>query len=247
VTASPCTIVVPAWNEAARLDVEAFVAHATAHPEQRLLFVNDGSTDDTAAVLDTIRAGAPQAVDVLHLERNVGKGEAVRRGLSRALESGAAAVGFLDADLAAPLASIGALARELEARGAVQLVIGSRVKLLGWAIERSEWRHYPGRVFATCASLALGLPVYDTQCGAKLLRAGPVAREVVATPFQSRWLFDVELIARVRDAAGAAALREVPLEAWADRGGSSLRLRDFLRAPWELWRIRRRYPPRRAA
>jgi glycosyltransferase involved in cell wall biosynthesis len=237
--------VVPAWNEAARLDAEAFVAHATAHPHQRLLFVNDGSTDDTARVLDAIGSRAPLGIEVLHLEHNVGKGEAVRRGLRQALDGGAPLVGFLDADLAAPLSAIEVLAAQLEAHDAVQLVLGSRVKLLGWAIERSEWRHYPGRLFATCASLALGLPVYDTQCGAKLLRAGPVAREALAAPFQSRWLFDVELIARVRDLAGVAALREVPLEAWADRGGSSVRLRDFVRAPWELWRIRRRYPPPR--
>ena len=65
----------------------------------------------------------------------------------------------------------------------------------------------------------------------------------LATPFLSRWLFDVELIARLRDAG--AAMREMPLPVWEDPGGSSLRVRDFLGAPAELWRIRRRYPPSR--
>src|SRR5690606_40316561 len=109
-------------------------------------------------------------------------------------------------------------------------------------IRRSELRHYLGRVFATAASVTLGLAVYDTQCGAKVLRGGEVARSALAEPFLSRWLFDVELIARLRDAAGVQALREEPIPEWADASGSSLRLRDFLKAPWELGRIWGRYP-----
>jgi hypothetical protein len=90
------------------------------------------------------------------------------------------------------------------------------------------------------------LPVYDTQCGAKALRLDAGTMSTLAEPFLSRWLFDVELIARFRDALGTSTIREVPLPTWIDNGGSSLRLRDYLRAPWELWKIRRRYPPRRA-
>lgn len=237
-------VVIPAWNEAGRLDAEAILAFVGVHPDVAMVLVNDGSTDDTGALLDGIRAKSPDRVSVLHLERNAGKGEAVRRGLQHALAAGHAMVGYLDADLAAPLPTALLLADELDRHPEVQLVLGSRVKLLGWRIARSESRHYPGRLFATFASLALGLPVYDTQCGAKLLRSGAVANAALAAPFGSRWLFDVELIARIRDSAGATALREQPIPEWMDRGGSSVRLVDFLRAPWELWRIRRRYPPR---
>jgi len=127
---------------------------------------------------------------------------------------------------------------------AVSMVLGSRVKLLGWRIRRSEKRHYLGRVFATFASMALDLPVYDTQCGAKAMRASPALAAALEAPFLSRWLFDVELIARLRDALGVDALRELPLPRWEDPGGSSVGLKDFVRAPLELWRIRRRYPPR---
>ncbi|HRP07200.1 MAG TPA: hypothetical protein PLL69_01815, partial [Gemmatimonadales bacterium] len=143
---------------------------------------------------------------------------------------------------AAPLDTMTLLATELERDERLMMVIGSRVKLLGWSIRRSELRHYLGRVFATCASITLRLPVYDTQCGAKVLRGSAVVRSALAEPFLSRWLFDVELIARLRDAAGVGTLREVPIPVWADQRGSSLGLVDFLRAPWQLWRIWRRYP-----
>jgi glycosyltransferase involved in cell wall biosynthesis len=236
-------VVIPAWNEADRFDPVAVHRFLEAHPGGELVLVNDGSTDGTAALFDELAARAPSQVQVLHLATNVGKGEAVRRGLLHAFDRGAELAAYLDADLAAPLDTAMLLAAELQHRERVHLVIGSRVKLLGWEIERSAWRHYPGRVFATFASITLGLPVYDTQCGAKCLRNGEAVRTALARPFQSRWLFDVELIARVRDALGPAGLREMPIPEWADRGGSSVRFRDFLRAPWELWKVRRRYPP----
>lgn len=237
-------VVIPTWNEAHRLPEHQVVAFLGDEPGVSILFVDDGSTDGTPQLLARIQHAHPAQVDVLCLEVNRGKGEAVRRGLVQAFETGCASAGYLDADLAAPLDTMQLLARVLDGEPGLQMVLGARVKLLGWQISRSEVRHYLGRVFATFASLALALPVYDTQCGAKIFRNAAPVRAAVEQPFLSRWLFDVELIARLRDAAGVAAIREVPIPAWKDPGGSSVRLRDFLRAPWELLKIRRRYPPR---
>jgi dolichyl-phosphate beta-glucosyltransferase len=242
-TARSLTVVIPAWNEARRLDTGRLTGFLTTNPHVTIQFVDDGSTDDTPQLLGLLHTQLPEQVRVLRLERNVGKGEAVRRGLRRAFEDGCDMAGYLDADLAAPPESMLLLANMLDSDPALQCVFGSRVKLLGWQIRRSEPRHYLGRVFATFASLALALPVYDTQCGAKLLRRSDVAYRLLQERFLSRWLFDVELIARLRDAVGAGALREVPLPEWADTGGSSLKATDFLKAPWQLFRIWRRYPP----
>jgi glycosyltransferase involved in cell wall biosynthesis len=242
VTKLRLAIIIPAWNEAARLQDRAFLDFVASQDVVDLRFVDDGSTDATPARLEAIRVEAPDRIVVQRLAHNCGKGEAVRLGLRAALDAGYPLVGYLDADLAAPLDTAVLLRETLLADPALAMALGSRIKLLGWRIRRSERRHYLGRIFATCASLALGLAVYDTQCGAKALRAGTATDGALATPFLSRWLFDVELLARLRDARGP--MREVPLPVWEDPGGSSVRARDFLRAPIELWRIWRRYPPR---
>ena len=235
-------IIIPAWNEAERLQDRAFLDFIARQDVVDLRFVDDGSTDQTPARLEAIRQQVPNRIVVQRLAQNVGKGEAVRLGLRAALDDGYSMVGYLDADLAAPLDTALLLHGTLLADPALAIVLGSRIKLLGWRIRRSERRHYLGRIFATCASLTLSLAVYDTQCGAKALRAGPATDAALAAPFLSRWLFDVELLARLRDAG--AAMHELPLPVWEDPGGSSVRVRDFLRAPTELWRIRRCYPPR---
>jgi glycosyltransferase involved in cell wall biosynthesis len=243
-SAARLALVIPAWNEARRLEDAAFLAFVRGQDVVDLHFVDDGSRDETPARLAALAAAAPGRIRVQRLAANRGKAEAVRTGLAAAIAEGYPLVGYLDADLAAPLDTAMLLRNVLIEMPAVSMVLGSRVKLLGWRIRRSEKRHYLGRVFATFASMALALPVYDTQCGAKAMRASPALAAALEAPFLSRWLFDVELIARLRDALGVDALRELPLPRWEDPGGSSVGLKDFVRAPLELWRIRRRYPPR---
>ena len=132
----------------------------------------------------------------------------------------------------------------LEAHPACQLVMGSRVKRLGSSIDRRAVRHYLGRIFSTFASLILDLPVYDSQCGAKVFRIAQ-SSPLFGEPFITRWLFDVELLARLRDILGReAALEaviELPLGAWREIGGSKLGLAHMVRVPLELMRIRSRY------
>src|SRR5262249_27231448 len=155
--------------------------------------------DGTREKLEELRSLAPERVEVLALRANVGKAEAVRAGVLRALDRGAAYVGFWDADLATPLAVVNEFRARLAARCELELVMGARIALLGRRIARRALRHYAGRAFATGASLALALPVYDTQCGAKLWRVLPHTRELFERPFAGRWTFDVELLARRRE------------------------------------------------
>lgn len=239
-----CIIVVPCYNEAKRLDTVAFRGFVSRGHPQRFLFVNDGSTDDTSAVLEGLRRWNPERFEVCHLPRNRGKAEAVREGVLRALGSQAGAVGFWDADLATPLEAIPQFCELLEHDARLQMVIGARVKLLGRRIERRILRHYLGRTFATAASVVLRLPVYDTQCGAKLFRATDEVRAMFARPFCTSWIFDVELLARFirgRKAGGAEAAEEViyelPLSQWRDVAGSKVKARDFFKSFFELARI----------
>ncbi len=247
---APLVLVVPCFDEERRLDRRAFDRALDARPELGLLFADDGSTDGTGAWIDAYAAARPDRVLALHLPRNRGKAEAVRQGVLRAIHARRPAwVGYWDADLATPLDELASFEDELRRHPDAAVLLGSRVKLMGRVVERDPARHYAGRVFATLASLTLGLPVYDTQCGAKLVEAG-LAAQLFAEPFVSGWVFDVELLARLVDREGpeGAARRvvEVPLRTWTDVAGSKVRPADFPRALLALARIRRRHPgPRR--
>ncbi len=249
-------LVVPCYNEEERLDRAELLRLARARLDLSLLFVDDGSTDGTATVLERLRREGDGRIAVHRLERNLGKAEAVRAGLRLALQDGADVVGYADADLSTPVDELLRLVEILDARP-VQVVLASRVRLLGRDIRREASRHYLGRIFATLASLTVRLPVYDTQCGAKLFRAGAALAGALEAPFRSRWIFDVELIARLveggRNAAPLApdAFEEVPLLAWREVGGSKLRPRAMIRAGLQLlalfWRSRWRGRARRRA
>lgn len=230
-------LVVPCYNEAARLDVEAFVRFISTHPAVRLVMVDDGSIDATTDLLERIRAAAPAAVRVIRLPSNAGKAEAIRAGILAASAEDPALVGYFDADLATPLGAVDDFLAVLRTRPGVEFVLGSRVLLMGRDVKRRAWRHYLGRVFATAVSHALDLPVYDTQCGAKMLRLNAETGTLFATPFRSRWIFDVELIARYLQlpvAAGGGSRRdrlyELVLPTWHDKPGSKLHWYDFVTA-----------------
>jgi dolichyl-phosphate beta-glucosyltransferase len=229
-------LVVPCYQEAARLDVEA-LAGLTADPRIGVLLVDDGSTDGTAEVLRSV--ASREGIEVLTLSVNGGKGEAVRRGALHAMAADPAWIGYLDADLSTPAAEVARLVDAVD-RDDVDVVIASRVAILGHHIERSPWRHYTGRVFATGASLVLSKPIYDTQCGAKLFRNGPALSTALASPFRSRWAFDVELLGRL-DRLGVEPERfvEIPLRSWSDAAGSKRGLLSSVRATMSLVGIRR--------
>jgi len=252
-------LVIPCYDEGGRLRPDAFLDFVRTHPTVHLLFVDDGSADDTAAVLERLRQAAPETIAVKRLEVNQGKAVAVRVGIMDGLLRRPALVGFWDADLSTPLDTVDeflALARD---RPDLDIIMGSRVKLMGRDIQRLAVRHYVGRACATAISMTLALPVYDTQCGAKVFRVNEGAAAVFGQPFRSRWIFDVEILARylalpVRqgDPPRRSRIYELPVPVWHHVGGSKVRWTDYARAAVDLgriWRERRRLtrhadPPR---
>jgi glycosyltransferase involved in cell wall biosynthesis len=240
-------IVIPCFNEESRLDRAAFDRFlASSDDSVELLLVNDGSADSTLSILRDFERRYPSRVEVIDQQPNQGKAEAVRIGMLRAMERGVDYAGYLDADLATPLEAVDDFVYVLDRNPDIDFVIGARVALLGRTIDRKAHRHYLGRVFATAASLVLSLPVYDTQCGAKLLRARPQIGRLFEKRFGSRWIFDVELIARYLTEHGTReGLYELPLTRWADIGESRVKPRDFVRAVGEMAEIYRAYFLRR--
>jgi dolichyl-phosphate beta-glucosyltransferase len=243
-----CTIVVPCYNEGSRLPSQQFLDFLQRVEDVRILFVNDGSRDNTAAVLQSMRHACEDRIQIVDQKQNMGKAEAVRLGMLTAMEWGNNAyVGFWDADLATPLDAIPEFLAVLADNERLQMVFGSRVRLLGRHVQRRAIRHYLGRVFASCASIALRLPIYDTQCGAKIFRATPELIESLSDPFLSRWVFDVEILARyiflhcgdttyLHD-----SIYELPLKYWNDVAGSKVHPGDFFKAFIDVFRIYLRY------
>ena len=235
-------IVVPCYNEEKRLDTGAFLALAE-QGDLRVLFVDDGSADGTRPMIERAASAAPSRLGVIALDRNRGKAEAVRRGLVAGLEAGAGIVGYIDADGATPPLEMLRLRAALDAWPA-DAVLGSRLRLLGREVTRRPARHYLGRVMATIVSqIVLEMPVYDTQCGAKVFRRSPALEAALATPFVTSWVFDVELIGRMVFGLGDAppwpmgAMIEEPLLRWTDVPGSKIGPGAGLRALVDLFRL----------
>jgi glycosyltransferase involved in cell wall biosynthesis len=234
------TIVVPCFNEAGRLDAASFRTAIDDRPHWSFVFVDDGSTDTTGQLLDGVHAVAPDRVRVLTLGRNGGKGEAVRQGIIAAIEDGAEIVAFIDADLATPFEELDRLVKRVVCDESVNAVLGARVRRLGADVRRKPARHFVGRVYGTVAALALGVGIYDTQCGAKVFRTTSQLKASLAQPFGERWAFDVELLSRLTRNPGStewSTIVEEPLQVWREHGGSKLGVSEALVAGVELLRI----------
>lgn len=235
------SIIIPCYNEAKRLQVEALQKVALQCPTTRLWFVNDGSTDNTQDALEHLAQSIEPEPALLNISRNVGKAEAVRQGILASLKEGCySRCGFWDADLSTPFYELPRMSGVMDHNPKVAMVSGCRVQRLGAAIARNPWRHYQGRIFASAASIVLGIPVYDTQCGAKLFRA-EVAAELFNEPFISRWSFDVEIFARLGRSRSMNAVVELPLMEWIDYPGSKLSFAAALKSAFDLAKIYMKY------
>jgi dolichyl-phosphate beta-glucosyltransferase len=231
------SLVLPVFNGArvlaARLaEVQAWLDAQPTSTE--LIVVDDGSTDATPRILrDCARAR------VLRLDRNRGKGRAVRAGL-------AAATGdyrlFLDADLALPAENADAVVAALEA--GADVAIGSRAHARSRveAGPAAAWdlalRHSCGRVFNLLARACAVPGLRDTQAGIKGLTAA-ATRLLLPRCAVDRFAFDVELLFHARRLGLAVA--EVPVRMVWRRGESGLRLgRDGVKmaADVVLFRLR---------
>src|SRR5215813_13919722 len=215
------TIVVPAYNESARLakTVVTILDYLNRNnPASELIVVDDGSSDDTSAVAErAIASSGTINARVIRYEPNRGKGFAVRTGLLAA--AGNVAL-FSDADLSTPITETPKLIDPITA-GDCDVAFGSRAldrSLIG--VHQSWRREQGGRVFNLAVRLATGLPFWDTQCGFKAFRMS-VCRPVIEAATIDRFGFDVELL-YVCYSAGLR-LREIPVR-WDHSEGSKVSL-----------------------
>jgi glycosyltransferase involved in cell wall biosynthesis len=232
-------IVVPCYNEANRLNSDEFKLALDSNPQLHFLFVDDGSTDKTLTLLDDLQAYSPERIFFLSQEKNSGKAEAVRQGLLFATASGAELVGYWDADLATPLCDIRDFSKILFKYHDVDVVYGSRIQLLGHKINRTFARRTVSRICSTLARLAVGLPVKDTQCGAKMLRNTLELRNNLHQEFTAGWLFDVELFARLSSSISnhEKAFYEYPLAEWNEIDGSNITTKTIVKSGFKMLKL----------
>ena len=185
------SIVIPAYNESARLPAtltRVVQWMNEAHITGEVIVVDDGSTDDTAALAEQMAATHP-TVSVVRLPGNQGKGAAVRRGVEVATE---AWVLFSDADLSTPIEEAERLASLADA--GADVVIGSR-DAKDSQIERHQpwYREAMGRTFNRIVQALAVRGFRDTQCGFKLF-SREAARRCFGQMTIERFAFDVEVL-----------------------------------------------------
>ncbi len=232
-------IIIPCYNEAERLPLNDFAAFVNTHKNYILCFVNDGSKDDTLAILQNFAKGKESNVMVYDMPQNGGKAEAVRQGTNFLIEqTNVESVGFLDADLATGFEDYLMLERTLSSQNK-KFILGSR-KLGGTQdIQRSFMRDLVSNVIGLLIRAIVGLPIKDTQCGAKVFNRA-TAQYIFKTPFSSKWLFDVEMLIRIKKLYKSNVLnhiQEVAISKWDEVEGSHITLKDSLSFPFKLMEI----------
>jgi glycosyltransferase involved in cell wall biosynthesis len=199
----------PAYNDSgtiASLVIAAVRTAGTLTPDFEVIVVNDGSTDDTAEILDELARVYPDRVRVVHHPRNRGYGGALRTGFATASKD---LVFYTDGDAQYDPAEMTVLWQSL--RDDVDWVNG-------WKISRSDPLHRViiGRIYHHTVKLMFGLKVRDVDCDFRLMR-----RRIfdVVQLEKSSGVICLEMMKKFQDAAFRVA--EVPVHHYHRTHGKS--------------------------
>jgi len=211
--------------------------------EVSIVFSNDGSTDNTKDILESLKAQFPKRVHIISFESNKGKAAAVRAGILYAHKHvNFDKIAYLDADLSTSLEECLSISQTVKNK--VLFAFGSRILKIDNQIVRKYSRFLIGRILASVISNQLGLSVYDTQCGCKIFTKD-LSYLVFQEHFISRWLFDVEIFHRIIRIKGREHMRhvsrEIPLQSWIDTGNSKVKLSYFFRLWYDIIKIGSKY------
>ena len=221
-------IVVPCYNEGLRLDVKSFRSFLKNNTHIAILFVNDGSKDNTEEILKGITD--LDNAEYITCEINYGKAKAVQIGVNALKNEDIEYIGFWDADLSTPLDDIIKFITILNKNNSLSGIIGSRILKLGNNITYKKKRRYYGRLlmFILYFGPLKNIPIYDSQCGAKLF-VKDYAIKIFEKPLLTNWLFDIEILMRldklnpVKD-----CIFELPLDEWVHKSDSKIGFKDSL-------------------
>ena len=156
-------IIVPCYNESDRLPVNKYFDFLKLNKKVKIIFVNDGSTDNTKNLVNKLFNEFPKQIKILSYKINKGKGNAVRDGFLYAVRQNMNGnLAYLDADLSTSLEECKLLSEKINDK--VKFVFGSRIRRSNNIIKRKFHRFIIGRTIASIISLIIGVSIYDTQC-----------------------------------------------------------------------------------
>ncbi len=240
-TSSIC-LVVPCFNEELRFKL-TYWQNVLSIPGIYLVFVDDGSKDKTSKILGQL--SIHKNCEVITLDKNFGKANAIRLGMKRILESSKGneydALGFLDADGPFNPSEIARFFTLLnsEALSPYASIWSSRVQLSGRNIRRNNNRHYIGRIVSSVISFNRIYIAYDTQSGFKIFRNSLNLDSALDKPFITRWFFDIEFFARLSKIHSEYKIYEEPLNYWEDIEGSKINRKQWVLIFFDILKVRK--------
>lgn len=183
-----------------------------------LIIVDDGSPAESFNLLKSKIAGLLNAfVKLERYENNQGKGFAIAYGIGLAKGR---IVGFVDSDGAIPAHEVRNALDYYIKNDQYDMLVFSRIKMLGKSVERSFMRHLSGRIFVTIISLLFGIPVYDSQCGFKLFKK-EIYELLKCKITDTRWVWDTQLL--ILFYINNRQIKEIPID-WKDIAGSKVKI-----------------------
>ncbi len=239
-------LVIPCFNEEDRLDSSYFkklLLEFNSIVDIKkykliLLFVNDGSTDQTVQKVKDINL--EDNVWITNLPFNVGKANAIRAGFLRALESKVEYVATLDADGAFSNTEV---ARKLmqviemrEKEETFDLVSFARIRIAGSSIDRKSSRHIIGRIVSGLMNLGVSQKIYDFQSGFKIYSGNLLQQNIFMNSFKTRWFMEWELVNRSQE---KIIIIEIPIKLWKDVGGSKIKLSNAYAIIREIFYVKK--------
>ncbi len=188
-------VLIPSYNEAKTI---GGIINEIKSRGLRVYVVDDGSSDDTAAISE--RAGA----SVIRNAKNMGKGAALREGFKRVLRERCDAVMIMDGDGQHEARSIPDFIKEMESSGA-DIVTGNRMVDPG---PMPYVRRQTNRFMSWLISRICGQEILDTQCGYKLIK-----RRVLEDVRTESSNFEIESELIIRAGRKGFKIRSMPIRA----------------------------------
>ncbi|QSH40266.1 glycosyltransferase [Lentisphaerota bacterium ZTH] len=229
-------LVIPFYNTGQKIQLGTLAEMLTDEPGLTLCFVDQGSTDRSASILEDFCNRFKERTVFLKPGGQLSFARAIYFGLKKMLEDdNMGYVGYWDAEMATPLNVLFKFEKILKYTN-LRMVMGSRMPRLGSQIRTGFFSHLCRRAISNMVAFSLKLPVYDSQCHAKLIDA-KLCRQLISMPFRTNMLFDVELIKRVNELYGRHKTRQIvsefPLPRWQEASNPQM-LRKLLLAPFVL-------------